>query len=713
MAFSPSRPTRRILPLALLAVVAVVGGLVSTPATAQSADPSVIGAFSKPFEEGGAAARCVEQSDGTQLCKPTAVSIGVLNDGRVMYFNGIEASENAQYSIAPTAGVWGRDARSRSLDLRNGKPGFAVPTPENGGGTNPNIGASDDPLENLLGMFGVPGRPGDGLVGSTIGQFYPSSPWASPDDPAANDVDMFCSDLTHLADGRLLIAGGSDFYAEPNVPYDAPEIGGWGMPELEGIRNTRIFDPKTNRFMQAGHMKYGRWYPTLVTQPDGKVFVASGVFKLVKATQGSNVRRTETFDPKTRKWTENYSGMASENSLPLYPRLHLVNGKVFYTGVGQGNGFGPTGWALDEPLWVMQQFFNLQTKEWEISGLSQFGFRSGAFSMLLPLKPPYDESKILIGGGVLGQTPSTVLATPLSEIVTIDGEDNVSSERTADMLNSRWFSSAVVLPDGKVAAFNGANIDEVLVPGPNIPIRQAELFDPATGEWTALATSGRDRTYHNSAVLLPDARVLVGGHSPIPAGNLTHRDLGAPFANNDKDPSFEVYSPPYLFRGPRPSIAYAPAGVKWGTSFPVRLGGAYDGGDVHSVVLSRLPDQTHTLDADQRNVELAFSGSGRTITVKAPPNGEVAPPGPYYLFVNRKSAKGPIPSVAKVVTVGGKASGAMARTPMRNSLTAASRGTASVPEDSSVMADSPVPVGGAVLAPFSVAVYLATRRRKV
>ena len=363
-----------------------------------------------------------------QLCKPTAVSIGVLSDGRVMYFNGIEASENAQYSIAPSNGVWGRDARSRSLDLRNGRPGFAVPTPENGGGTNPNIGASDDPLENLLGMLGVPGRPGDGLVGSTIGQFYPSSPWATPDDPAANDVDMFCSDLTHLADGRLLVAGGSDFYAEPNVPYDAPEIGGWGMPELEGIRNTRIFDPKTNRFMQAGHMKYGRWYPTLVTQPDGKVFVASGVAKLVKSTQSSNVRRTETFDVKTLKWTENYTGMASENSLPLYPRLHLVNGKVFYTGVGQGNGFGPTGWALDEPLWVMQQFFNLQTKEWEISGLSQFGFRSGAFSMLLPLKPPYDESKILIGGGVLGQTPSTVVGTPLSEIVTIDGEDNVTSE---------------------------------------------------------------------------------------------------------------------------------------------------------------------------------------------------------------------------------------------------------------------------------------------
>jgi hypothetical protein len=46
-------------------------------------------------------------------------------------------------------------------------------------------------------------------------------------------------------------------------------------------------------------MKYGRWYPTLVELRDGKVLVASGVTKLVKDTQGSQVRRTETFDPVT------------------------------------------------------------------------------------------------------------------------------------------------------------------------------------------------------------------------------------------------------------------------------------------------------------------------------------------------------------------------------------------------------------------------------
>jgi hypothetical protein len=706
-----SRSARAFLPAALLTVGLIVGSL-SASVSAQSAeDPSVVGQFSAPFEEGGASPRCREV-DGRQVCKPTAVSIAVLNDGRLLYFNGIEGTENAEHTASTDVGGVLRDAQGRTLDLRGARPGFAVPTPEGGGGTNPNIGATDDPLALLLGAFGVPGRPGDGLVGSTVGQFYPSSPWASPDDPAANDVDMFCSDLIHLADGRLLIAGGTDWYSEPGVPYDAPVAAGLGVPELEGIRNTRIFDPKTNRFTQAGHMKYGRWYPTLVTLPNGKILVVSGVFKLVKASQGSQVRRTETFDPRTLKWTENYTGMASENSLPLYPRLHLVNGKVFYSGVGQANGLGPTGWALDEPLWAMQQLFDPKTSEWSSTGLGQFGFRNGSFSVMLPLKPPYTDHRILVGGGTLGQTPGAYLATPFSEIITIDREDNVSAETTGMLNVPRWFSTAVVLPDGKVAAFSGANADEVLFPGPQIPTRQAELFDPETGEWSPLATAARDRTYHNTAILLPDARVLIGGHSPIPTAFGEHRDPGGPFANNDKDPSFELYSPPYLFRGARPTIEYAPAGVAWGKSFSVRLGAPHDGGDVDSVVLVRVPDLTHTVDADQRNVELKFSGRGRTLKVQAPPNGMVAPPGPYYLFVNRGSAKGPIPSVAKIVTVGGRPDSTMARTPMRDSLRAASHGKASPLEDSSLTGEPPVPIGAVVVAPLAVAAYLAGRRRR-
>jgi galactose oxidase-like protein len=654
------------------AVLAILVMLIATTGavTASAQDASEIGAWGPPWEEGGGTPQCAPIASGELVCKPTAVSIAQLVNGKILYWNGIEASENANPTAAPTAGVWARDSQARILNLLGASPTWINPFPVRGPSGNDAPYYEQLPTDQaVLGMLGAPGRPGDGLTGSTFGQLYSAPPVAPPDDPADNDADMFCADLVQLADGRILIAGGTDFYAQPRLPDDLPTVGGWGAPELEGLRNSRIFNPATGTFSKTSPMKYGRWYPTLVTLPNGDVLVASGVTKLVVDTQASQVRRTETFSPKTLTWTENYTGMSSENSLPLYPRLHLMpNGKIFFNGVGQMNGLGPTGWALDEPLWSLAQFFNLQTKKWEIVGPTHFGVRGGAFSVMLPLTPPYDKATLLIGGGTLGPTPSTALALPIVERVTVDKQGNVSNDMAASLNTARWFGTPVLLPDGKIAVFSGANLDEVLLPGLESAVREAEMYDPATDTWTPIGSGARDRTYHNSAILLPDGRVLIGGHSPIPAFIHKHMDLPAPFANNHKDPSFELYSPPYLFRGARPQISYAPSGIGYGSHFDVDMG-ATD--TVESVTLIRVPAQTHTMQTDSRAVQLAFTQAGSALTVTAPPDGITAPPGPYYLFVNKKSAKGPIPSVAAITTVGA-ADAANASQPMGASVKGAS-----------------------------------------
>ena len=103
-------------------------------------------------------------------------------------------------------------------------------------------------------------------------------------------------------------------------------------------------------------------------------------------------------------------------------------------------------------------------------------------------------------------------------------------------------------------AFNGSDRDGVDAPGTEYPIRQAELFDPETRTWRPLAQSHQPRTYHNTAALLPDGRVLVGGHAPITTLYLSHITIPGGFGPNDgRDPSFELFEPPYLFRGPRPT----------------------------------------------------------------------------------------------------------------------------------------------------------------
>jgi hypothetical protein len=182
------------------------------------------------------------------------------------------------------------------------------------------------------------------------------------------------------------------------------------------------------------------------------------------------------------------------------------------------------------------------------------------------------------------------------------------------------------------------------------PIRQAELFDPKTGTWTPMATAFHGRTYHNTAALLPDGSILVGGHSPIPTGYGAPGTLPGGFSDNTRDPSFEIYRPPYFFWGSRPVIAKAPSFVRWGRTFTIQTP---DAANIDQVVLVRNTAITHLTDGDQREVVLqVVSRTANSITVAAPPNGNVAPPGPYMLFVNSTTDKGIVPSISKQLFLG-------------------------------------------------------------
>ncbi len=665
-------------------VLVVLLGAASTvapaaPTGAAGETPLLTGRWTHAFEEGGAEVpRCQAGAGGEVVCKPAAVQMAVLPDGRIFYVNGVEGDENIRYGQAFELGPRSRSDRARVLDRRGSEPAWTIPTPEDGGGTNPQIRpGANDANSDPFGVAGVPGRPGDGFVGSAWGRAGgpPQEPTSPPDDVQDNDGGLFCSDVAQLADGRLLLAGGTDYYNQPAVmDRDEGDDADVGVAELEGIRAARLFDPSTDSFTPAADMHYGRWYPTLVTLADGRVLAASGMTRMVKDTQLSQVRRSELYDPAADTWTVT-AGPESETSLPLYPRLHVMpDGKVLYNGVGET--WGPFGYAVDEAEWALQKLFDPRTGRWETTGLAPAGVRGGAFEVMLPLRPPYDDATMLTFGGTLGPSPGTSLATTLSTLTTATRHGRITSRTTGSLHNRRWFSDGVLLPDGTVLATNGGDKDSPLTPGFEMAVHQAELFDPRTGTWTPMASSGRDRVYHISAALLPDGRVLVGGNAPPGAGYGGRRSQGDPFANNDKDPSFEIFSPPYLFRGERPEITYSPGHVAWGSSFPLR---ATRAGEIVSVVLVRLPSPQHNIDSDQRAVELAFSRHRDTLTAVAPPGGAVAPPGFYYLFVNRSSPLGPVPSVARIVKVGTASDPQPAFLPMVDSTVAAGRLSATPP----------------------------------
>ena len=585
------------------------------PEEAPPGGPAVTGAFSEPFSEPGP--DCVTDENGDERCKPAAGSMNVLDDGRVLYWNALEGMENVDFSVVNEYGQAAVDDQTRVLDLTG--PSWSKPTPND-------AGADETDPETIL---------PDALIGG------------DRDDDGA----LFCSDNVLLPGGRVLAAGGTAYYLEPGLgglPY--------GVSELEGLKKTRIFDPDTNTWKQAGDMKYGRWYPTLVQQADGKVLVASGVTKLAKPVydehpedSGTNVTQTETFDPATGRWTDN--GGSAKKSLPLYPRLHLLpNGRVFYAAAGQA--FNPFGQSYDEATWAFASVYDPAAKSWRDLGIPGVGtlvpgFRGSTFSLMLPLKPPYRRAEFLAAGGVLFPTPGSYVPTDQSAITTIDttgGTETMSTTETGPLTRPRWYSTAVQLPTGQVIAFSGADRDAVDAPGVEFPIRQAELFDPQTKTWSPLALANRPRTYHNTAALLPDGRILVGGHAPIATLYARQENLPEPFAPNRRDPSFEIYSPPYLFRGDRPRFVTAPRTIGYGGAFTATT----TGGTIDKVVITRNTAITHLIDANQRAVELPFTQTGSALTVKAPPSAKVAPAGPYLLWV----IKDGVPSVARQVAVG-------------------------------------------------------------
>ncbi|HEX2032274.1 MAG TPA: galactose oxidase-like domain-containing protein [Actinomycetota bacterium] len=532
--------------------------------------------------------------------------MAVLPDGRLLYWNGLEASEHAPVYLMNEQWWAVENSRARILELGSGGPRWSIPTEERG---------TTDEAQDIFG-------------GAT--------------------KDIFGADQKLLYDGSVLLAGGIEWrYIDDGY----------------GDQETRVFDPSTDTFRSVEPMQEARLAPTLVTLAGGKVLVAGGVRRATPIPANadpavSQVRLNELFDPSTATWED-----AGVNgwSLPIYPRLHLLpDGTVFFGGAGEF--WTPGGVAADQATWSQQRIYDPETRTWRLLGPSRYGARASAASTLLRLEAPYDTADILIAGGTFGPQPGTWVGTTLSEVVrwTPDGLTNEDSTKSpfaglagdaSQLRNLRWFGVPVMLPTGEVLLMNGGDGDDALYPGSAAGVRAVELYDPETGTWQELAASGRDRINHHVAVLLPDGRVLVGGHAPVPAHNHRH-DNPLTRASNYRDSTFEIYEPPYLFRGPRPVVSnVAPMGG--GRGLRLTLGQHTGPGEISEVVLVRTPSNTHAVDADMRAVKLVHRTAGSTVIARLPKGGDgrIIPPGPYYVFALRNTPDGPVPSVAETILI--------------------------------------------------------------
>src|SRR5947208_3214088 len=109
---------------------------VTTSGITATGGPAEIGAFSSPFVEPGPECPSGSSgpSDGTEAkitCKPAAVNIVALPNGKILYWDGLEAEENVNLNVVAEIGDKAVNDQSRLLDLSG--PSWSKPSPVDAG----------------------------------------------------------------------------------------------------------------------------------------------------------------------------------------------------------------------------------------------------------------------------------------------------------------------------------------------------------------------------------------------------------------------------------------------------------------------------------------------------------------------------------------------------------------------------------------------------
>lgn len=433
----------------------------------------------------------------------------------------------------------------------------------------------------------------------------PAKPTSNqPTDAHGKPINLFCSGHTFLADGRLLVTGGHLF-------------------DSQGLNCSTFYDPVADKWTAGATMNNGRWYPTAVTLPDGRAFVCSGSFP------------TGPLQPPLNDNTANNIPQILENGswidltdfigLPLFPRFHVApNGFLFMSGSLATSYFFEDLAPGKRGTWV------------------PIATRSAGNSDYAP-SVMYEVGKVVfIGGGA---------PTNIVEIIDLNAPKPAWAV-AAPMKFRRRQHNATLLPDGTVLVTGGTQGNDFDNLDPGQPIHAPELWDPSKGTWMPLAPEAVDRCYHSTAVLLPDGRVFSGGggeYAPVVGVSQSN-----PPVNTHADA--QLFSPPYLFKGARPIITKAPAKIAYGEAFDVETPAP---NEISQISWIRLPSVTHSFDQNQRINFLTFQCESSKVTVTAPANGNICPPGHYMMFLlNQKK----VPSTAAIVQITAAAEPKIAKT---------------------------------------------------
>ncbi|MBJ7519712.1 MAG: DUF1929 domain-containing protein [Solirubrobacteraceae bacterium] len=387
-------------------------------------------------------------------------------------------------------------------------------------------------------------------------------------------TSVFCTLITTLPDGKVALVGGG------NESYNSD-------------RNV-LYDPESKTFGAWGNMSRGRWYPGGQIDKTGNIVAMGGRggsgADVIDAATGANRRLTGVNFDAT-----------------YYPHvLRMPDGRYTVESISQTNA----------PIRSIMNTAGTGT-------MTPFADRTllqPRLRLTSTMVGPY--TSLMIGGGTLKTS------------YTLDVSSGTPVARpSGTMKYPRITATAVTLPDGSALTIGG-NASNSETTG--IPVMTPELWSPATGQWTSMEDSPRQRQYHSVAALLPDGRVWSAGTS----------------ARGIDEYNGAYFTPPSHFKkdgsgqlADRPTVQDAPKSVAWGQTFSVR---SPEAASIRKAALIRLAANTHQYSFDQTYVPLDITRDGDRISMTVPANGNTIPAGQYMLFLTDSAG---VPSKAPVLRV--------------------------------------------------------------
>lgn len=483
-------------------------------------------------------------------------------------------------------------------------------------------------------------------------------------------TDVFCAGHAQTADGDLLVAGGTHKWRLPGEEIDHA-----AHEHFIGTRETWQFNTYAESWSRKGRLNHervddfinehldsfkaefpnataqeiadkeadltakadtsdnnalihktgGKWYPTVITLPDGKLLCVSGHPREEDSRHNNN--SLEIYDTDTGNW--DLVGNKDADLIPRssgrsyeYPRLFVLS-----------DGSVMSAYDMNDDKvhkWTVGNDSDNWTQVGNGTPESDPHSRLNGSAILLPFrllatKSDYHPDKVLMIGG---RQPT--MLEPL--VGTFVWQDTAARKlKLSGDPPRRRNHGSVILPTGEIFVEGGVRT----VDDDGTGVKAAEIYDAIADEWFTLPEAKVVRNYHHVSLLLPNGSIYVGG-SNVNANS----GLGARIFD------IEVFKPWYFCRY-RPVLEEVPAKICHDSSIVIT---SPDHDSIAKVVIVRCGTTTHNFNCDQRLVELQFTRTNVAnqleVTMLDIPN--IAIVGYYLLFIlDRKN----VPSKGKFIQV--------------------------------------------------------------